>query len=51
VPPRFHTGFTTLEVPSLSGCEVSTMADAGLLLLSLVFLGFSVWYVRAADRL
>jgi hypothetical protein len=27
------------------------MADAGLLLLAFAFLGFSLWYVRALDRL
>jgi hypothetical protein len=30
---------------------VNLMADVGLLLVSLVFLLFSLWYVRAADRL
>jgi hypothetical protein len=35
----------------MSEREVNIMADLGLLLLSLAFLGFSLWYVRASERL
>jgi len=34
-----------------NGNEVNIMADTAFLLLSLAFLGFSLWYVRAMERL